>query len=285
MKTFDNAGCEDEVTIAVFSPFSEIDSALSQAVGMQRLSIRVRTLAELTMKLRTRDCAAVLFPVDDQSDSVLPAISLVHEHFPLVPTIGAIQWPNDVPSLIRVVRAGLDDLIVLPDGNLEETIARATETRVQVSASEYAIDLAVRVVPDATKPIVEAAIRLAPRAPAVVDLAFALGLSKRTLSRRLARAMLPQAGDLLAWARCLVAAVLLETGRTTVDAVARNLRFPSTVALRKTLRRVTGLRPTQIRDALGAQGVAEVLVRGLGPRLGRCDSRIGEPERDGLRIA
>jgi AraC-like DNA-binding protein len=70
--------------------------------------------------------------------------------------------------------------------------------------------------------------------------------SPRTLRRVLAAAGLPPAGELLAWRRLLHASRLMEDGHGSVEWVARTLDYSDASALRKHLRRLTGLRPAEV---------------------------------------
>jgi transcriptional regulator GlxA family with amidase domain len=96
----------------------------------------------------------------------------------------------------------------------------------------------------------------------VSELARAALCSPRTLRRTLGRAGLPAPEELLAWRRLLHAGRLLDDGRSA-DGVARTLGFSSGSALRKCLKRHTGLRPRELRRQGGFTVLAALF-------LGRC---------------
>lgn len=105
----------------------------------------------------------------------------------------------------------------------------------------------------------------------VSELARAALCSPRTLRRTLRGADLPAPEELLAWRRLLHAARLLDDGRSA-NGVARTLGFSSGSALRKCLKRHTGLRPRELCHQGGFSALAALF-------LGRCrrDGPAGAP--------
>jgi len=94
-------------------------------------------------------------------------------------------------------------------------------------------------------------------------LARLLGKSPRALTRRLAADAMPSPQRLLAWARLLVAAHLLEDSGRSADRVAATLGFPSGSAYRNACQRYLRATPHEIRRFGGA---AFVLRRFLDER-------------------
>jgi AraC-like DNA-binding protein len=87
------------------------------------------------------------------------------------------------------------------------------------------------------------------------DLAKALHITPRTLSRWCRRAGLPPPKRLLAWMRILLAAEFLDDPGRPVTAVATACGYAADSSLRLALRRFTGMNPTELREK-GAFGVA-----------------------------
>jgi AraC-like DNA-binding protein len=83
--------------------------------------------------------------------------------------------------------------------------------------------------------------------PTAAALAMAARCSPRTLRRALRAAGLPPADELLAWHRVLHAARLLADPHRTADGVARTLGYSSGSALRRSLKRLAGVRPEELR--------------------------------------
>jgi AraC-like DNA-binding protein len=97
----------------------------------------------------------------------------------------------------------------------------------------------------------------------VAELARAALCSPRTLRRTLQGAGLPPPEELLAWRRLLHAVRLLDDGRSA-DSVARTLDFSTGSALRKSLKRHTGLRPGELRRQGGFSALAALFLRRCG---------------------
>lgn len=95
--------------------------------------------------------------------------------------------------------------------------------------------------------IVTHTLRLAGDDPSLHVLAAALGISARTLARHVACEGLPTPGALIDWCRVLLAAQRIEATDGSVLRIAGELGFSSATALRRVIRRFTGLRPTELR--------------------------------------
>ncbi len=91
---------------------------------------------------------------------------------------------------------------------------------------------------------VEAAL---PKLPTVGELADALCMSERTLSRRVKQATGKSTMALLQSVRLRRARALLEASRMTVDQVAEAVGYQDATALRRLMRKVTGANPSRFR--------------------------------------
>lgn len=100
----------------------------------------------------------------------------------------------------------------------------------------------------------------------VPQLARVAGCSPRTLRRSLQSAGLPSPEDLLAWRRLLHAARLLDD-RRSADSVARTLEFSSGSALRKSMKRLTGLRPGDLARGGGLRLMSSLFLAECGAAL------------------
>jgi AraC-like DNA-binding protein len=113
--------------------------------------------------------------------------------------------------------------------------------------------------------------------PAIVTdvraLADALGVHRKTVFNRCAQAGFLAPAEMLLWARLCLAGYLLETTGHTVESMSLDLGYPSPTALRNTMKRYTGLRPTAVRSG---GGLALVIAR-LGARLQRLPATIETP--------
>jgi AraC-like DNA-binding protein len=82
--------------------------------------------------------------------------------------------------------------------------------------------------------------------PRVDDLAEAVGVSPRALARDLRDQDLPRPNQLLVWGRLLQAARLLQEPGATVDQVAYRMGYSTGGALRRAIKRGTGLTPGEL---------------------------------------
>lgn len=90
------------------------------------------------------------------------------------------------------------------------------------------------------------AVEHADEQPRVGDLAEALGVSPRALGRDLRTQDLPSPNQLLVWGRLLQAARLLQGPGATVDEVAYRVGYSTGGALRRAIKRGTGLTPREL---------------------------------------
>jgi AraC-like DNA-binding protein len=111
----------------------------------------------------------------------------------------------------------------------------------------------------AMHPMVEAALTRPSVVTDVSALAKALGVHRKTLFNRCARAgsVLPQ--ELLTWSRLALVAYLLEWTGCTVEELSIELGYASATALRNTIKRHVGLRATEIRSRGGLKAVLDRL--------------------------
>jgi transcriptional regulator GlxA family with amidase domain len=114
-------------------------------------------------------------------------------------------------------------------------------------ARAVVLDALATFVPTSVWPILEYCVANASTVHGVEELARAFGVPRRTLARRLGRAGLPAPATTLVWLRLLLAAHLLEHTQLTVERVAREAGFRSALTLRRQLRRVAGMKPTEAR--------------------------------------
>jgi len=102
------------------------------------------------------------------------------------------------------------------------------------------------------------AVEHAEEKPRVGDLAEAVGASTRALGRDLRSQDLPSPNQLLVWGRLLQAARLLQEPGATVDEVAYRIGYSTGGALRRAIKRGTGLVP---RELVRRGGLAPALDR------------------------
>jgi AraC-like DNA-binding protein len=131
---------------------------------------------------------------------------------------------------------------------------------------ERVMERLAALIPPGLQPAVEAILARPDEIITIDGLAEALGIRRRTLFLRCTRDAFLPAGELLIWVRLALVAHLLETTGCTVEAIARQLRYPSDTALRNTIKRHTGRRAHDLR---GGHGL-DCVLSALGERIRRA---------------
>lgn len=108
-----------------------------------------------------------------------------------------------------------------------------------------------------TRRLVRKTIELSGELRTVSGLARALYMSRRALGRRFRSRGLPVPSHLLHFSRVLRAAVALQTSNRSLFEVATEFDYPDGFALSNQMHRLTGLRPTAVREHLGWEWIVE----------------------------
>lgn len=162
---------------------------------------------------------------------------------------------------------GVREIVCTAQDGAAARVAAALEAHLGRGALDAVVESLAAAVPPGVHRWLAPVLLSAQGAESVAALARAALCSPRTLRRSLRGAGLPSAEELLAWRRLLHAARLLEDGRSA-DSVARALGFSTGSALRKSLKRHTGLRPGELRRQGGFGALATMF-------LGRCRAGAG----------
>lgn len=112
-----------------------------------------------------------------------------------------------------------------------------------------------------TRRLIRKTVELSLELQTVSGLARALYMSRRALGRRFRKRGLPVPSHLLHFARVLRASVALQTSSSTLFEIARDLGYPDGFALSNQMLRLTGLRPTEVRERLGWEWIVEAWLR------------------------
>jgi AraC-like DNA-binding protein len=207
----------------------------------------------------------ITVPIDKIGRPVAATVAEIRQGFPSLPVIAyCALTPADTHSLIALVRAGADEVIIRDFDDVGsvaiQVIARAAASRV----GERAFAELSPFVSASVRPILGYCLNNPVGATAVDDIAHALGIARRTLVSRLAGAGLPGPAALITWSRLLAAAHLLEDPARSVDQVAAALRFRSGGSLRVTCKRYTGLRPLDLRARGGHRHILDLIRNEMG---------------------
>lgn len=226
-----------------------------------------RTLRQLSsISLSSQPSVILLELVDGQGERLAPSVRWLRAAFPSVPIIACCALSGATAhDILTLARAGVTDLALRGFDDIASTIAAAMRgTSLEGVAARVVRELGP-VLPRRVRPIVEYCIANAQAAPTVDDIAAALGMPRKTLARQLAQAGLPSPKRLIAWGRVFMAARLMEDQARSIERIALDLDFPSPTALRKLLRRLTGMRPLDVRASGGLDCVQSVFRRTIRP--------------------
>jgi AraC-like DNA-binding protein len=171
---------------------------------------------------------------------------------------------------------GVREIICVSEPDAAARVAAALATHLNRGAIETMVDRLTGLIPRTVHRWLAPLLLSAGGARTVPELARAALCSPRTLRRTLRGAGLPSPEELLAWRRLLHAGRLLDDGRSA-DSVARAMDFSTGSALRKCLKRHTGLRPGDLRRQGGFSAVATLFLA----RCGGEGTTEGVPARAG----
>lgn len=169
---------------------------------------------------------------------------------------------------------GVREIICTTQGDAAARVAAALAAHLNRGPIETMVDRLAGTVPRSVQRWLAPLLLSAGGARTVPELARAALCSPRTLRRTLRSAGLPPPEELLAWRRLLHAGRLLDDGRSA-DSVARAMDFSTGSALRKCLKRHTGLRPGDLRRQGGFSAVATLFLRRCGGEEPARAGRLG----------
>ena len=141
------------------------------------------------------------------------------------------------------------------------SIAQAVENARRECSADTVFRAIRPLVPPMLHPWAHAVVASPHRVTSVSALASDQGVHRKTLVNRCARAAFLSPTELIAWCRLCVVGHLLERTGATVEAIAMHLEYPSHTALRNRLKRYTGMKATEVRQAGGLSAVVQAFAR------------------------
>ena len=228
--------------------------------------------------------ASLLELRDADGAPTAPTIRHLRTEYPRTPVLalaprGAVAGHD----LVAVVQAGANGIIL--EGVEDEGVAllAALEQADDECVARLVMAEVGPLLSDEARPVVEYCLTQARRPMTVDDAAAALGMCRRTLGRRLARAGLPSPLAVIGWCRLLVAARAMEEGGRTLEQVALRLEFPGAASLRNMLSRYTGLRPREVREGGGLRRVLLAFREAVEAGRRRARREGGAPDEEEKR--
>lgn len=243
------------------------------ACGVIHAVRRARGWTELTAWAAEPGAGRIAF-VDPYLGGAFAAAEIrrLRERAPAVEVIALADFTRCPPAdAFSLAMLGVREIVCTAGGDAAARVAAALGTHLNRGALDAVVESLAAAVPPGVHRWLAPVLLSAGGARTVPELARAARCSPRTLNRALSGAGLPPAEELLAWRRLLHAARLLDDGRSA-DSVARTMDFSTGSALRKSLKRHTGLRPGELRRQGGFGALAALFLR-------RCGGGAGAAER------
>jgi AraC-like DNA-binding protein len=169
-------------------------------------------------------------------------------------------------DLYHLGRLNVDGVIRMESQPSSRDILTVVDGAIAASLATLVILQAARDLPPMVQEAIRWAIEHAEDRPQVSELAAALALSPRVLSRETRALSLASPRALLLWGRLIRASHLLERPSETVESVAFHLGYATGGALGKALKRHVGSSPTNLLERGGLSWTLKVFRRqGLHP--------------------
>ena len=215
---------------------------------------------------------------------ISPQLDRLLREFPSASVVAAVKPTGKYGAqLVSLGRKGISEVILL---GVEDTPPRISRTLHQAQG-RFLKELLQGVLPayvsGRSRTILMAAAGAICAGGHAPDLARALSISGKTLTRWCERAQLPPPRRLLAWLRVLLACRLLDDPDRTVGSVARACGYTSDSALRRALLDFLRAGPTPLREAGAGDSAARAFVQELRElrEKGRRRRRVGGPVTEG----
>jgi len=158
---------------------------------------------------------------------------------------------EDSQVLMSLARAGVTDVIFRPScgssGLSGSVVRHVLESALNGMHARELLEAVCARVDSSLHPFVTFALFHPTEAITVEDAALGIGIHRRTLVKRCARASMVGPRELLVWVRLLLAARYLESSLATIERIALSLAFPSPSAFRNVFKRYTGSRASEVR--------------------------------------
>jgi AraC-like DNA-binding protein len=185
-----------------------------------------------------------------------------------LPFFIVLPEPEDIPPLATALRAipELRPRGVLPSvatgtmGALR--VLLAAPPRLLAPAVTDLLMILGRVPDEEARDLIETIIASAAHTTSIDELATTLCQSRRTLGRFFAERDLPVPSHWLQFGRILHVAIQLQNTRANINRVASRFGYPDGFTMSNSMKRLTGYRPSFVREHLGWEWLVEAWLRG-----------------------
>lgn len=192
--------------------------------------------------VRARPHWLPLFVVLPDPDDILPIASILRH-------ISDLRPRAVIPSAGRGLSEVLQTLLAAPPHALPPLVADQLEK--------------AGMIPDArTRSLVQDIFLAAPQVSSIEELANKTCQSRRTLGRFFHNRGLPVPSHWLQFARILHVAIQMQSTRFNINRVATRFGYTDGFTMSNSMKRLTGYRPSFVREHLGWEWIIEVWIRG-----------------------
>ncbi len=234
------------------------------------------SMAELRSAVRRHRgpiAAVFLAPRDATGATAGPVVRDLATVAPNVPVIAycrtGIEHSRDIRALAA---AGVHEFLFVGVDDAGAAVRTVLASAQRACAVEAVLAALRPRIPESLHPLAEYGVAHPDHARSVAAIAAMLGVHRKTLFNHCRRAGAPAPAELLTWCRLLLAAHMLATTASTVEAVAMDLEFPSDTALRNTMKRYTGQRASDVRR----RGGLSYVLGEFSNRLKETSSRLAD---------
>lgn len=234
--------------ITVLTGDSAVRNALYDMTPERRSIAIARSWDRLLWLVRERPVTGVVLDSDAMRGAPDPdeKVAELRRRFPSLDAVFVSRPQLDPLMLLRLGRAGISDLTVIPFDTLGSDFTRAVSRAMSRSTRALVLRTLGASIPRPEHDVVRAALDGAILGWQADDLADRAGWSRAHLSVRLRTRGLPSAGHLLLWAKLLHAGRWLAEPGRSAESVSRQLEYSSGAAFRRALRNYVDATPTEI---------------------------------------
>ncbi len=239
--------------LAVFSGDFELQQAVSTVMGGRDRLVMTASWGRLQDLVRDRPVTCVVLDdaVSSRAGGLGSAVTDMRALFPSVACVVVARPLSDPRALVRLGRARVENLVLVPQDVLEDGLARELGAALRHGTVSLVTRALSPYLPARETRALKSALDAVQYGWGTEALAGHVGLSRPHMSVCLKEAGLPSAGHLMVWARLLHAGRWLPDPGRSAESVARQLEYSSGAAFRRALRNYTGATPTEVIESGG----------------------------------
>jgi AraC-like DNA-binding protein len=235
-------------------------AALVGALDPPHRITAVHDFDEMEARLETGQPLACLLDIFDPAPRIpLNALRRVRRRYPSVALVIASDFTGREMELYHLGRLNVDGVIRMEEAPHPRDILAVVDRAIAACLATRVVLMFTEALPLLGQEAIRWAIEHAESRPQVSELAAAMALAPKALSREMKAMRLGSPRKLLLWGRLVLASHLLGRSTETVESVAFRLGYSSGGALGKALKRHVGHSPTELLNRGGVQLTIQVL--------------------------